>query len=407
MEIRDYLYQNFNRFDDRQELFNSCSKSLDVSRRAIQKVYKEEFKPTQNQADASIIEYNSELMESRYQASKLAKEKQRLQDTNRMERKNWRSNARTETVLEDFYARFEELLNDWGLPSFKDTVTIEEDRRIGIIHLTDVHFNDVGCDDAVDGFFETAAFLKLYADEVKRLFKAYDITNVLIAMTGDLLNSDSRLDQLLTNSQVRAEACFIGSHILAQFINDINEDFGVTVAYVVGNESRIDKDIAWRNKAAKNNFDYIIHQNLKLIFQNSDIRFIDGDPIEALVEVGNKNILLLHGNAKCLNHNDLRGSVQSIIGRYAMKGIILDYVLCGHTHNTQIGDNYSRGGSLSYTADYAESNLNKYATPSQNAIIISEKNRINAMRIGLENCDLEEGYEIPDINIDKDNIVTF
>ena len=70
-------------------------------------------------------------------------------------------------------------------------------------------------------------------------FKSRSITNVLLVQSGDLLNSDRRLDELLSMATNRAKATFLAVAIVQQVILDLNEHFNVSVASVTGNESRV------------------------------------------------------------------------------------------------------------------------------------------------------------------------
>ena len=82
---------------------------------------------------------------------------------------------------------------------------------------------------------------------------------MLLAFTEDILNSDRRLDELLANSTNRAKATLLAIDIIQQMIIDLNEDFNVTVANIIGNESRLEKDVTWGSDIATDNFDFQIH----------------------------------------------------------------------------------------------------------------------------------------------------
>lgn len=122
------------------------------------------------------------------------------------------------------------------------------------------------------------------------------ITNVLLAMSGDLLNSDRRLDELLSMATNRAKATFLAVDILQQVILDLNSNFNVSTCMVTGNESRVKQEWGWSKSLASDNYDYTIFKTLEYIFRDTDINFIDGDPTEMVVEVAGQNLLILHGN---------------------------------------------------------------------------------------------------------------
>ena len=167
-----------------------------------------------------------------------------------------------------------------------------------------------------------------------------NISNVVMALTGDLMNSDRRLDELLNQATNRANATFLGVDILQQAILDLNKDFNVTVASVVGNEGRANPEMGWSKILASDNYDYTIFQCLRYLFRNSSVKFIHGDPSELVINVAGQNLLMMHG------HGSLRGKLDSavnqIAGRYSLKGIKIDYVIFGHVHSARVGDNFGR-----------------------------------------------------------------
>ena len=78
--------------------------------------------------------------------TRLAKQKQKLQDVNRIERKSFREHARLENALEEYGKALSDLaelhaakLTKINLPEIKNKNT----DRIGVIHITDWHANEL------------------------------------------------------------------------------------------------------------------------------------------------------------------------------------------------------------------------------------------------------------------------
>jgi len=232
----------------------------------------------------------------------------------------------------------------------------------------------------------------LFVNKAKLYFKANNITNVLLVQSGDLLNSDRRLDELLSMATNRAKATFLAVDIFQQVILDLNKDFNVSVCSVTGNESRVKKDWGWSKLLASDNYDYTIFQILKYIFRDSAINFIDGDPTELVVEVAGQNLLVLHGNGSIKKGIDT--SITQIMGRYKARGIDVDYVIFGHIHSARVGDNFSRSSSMVGANDYSEKALNLAGRASQNCYIFYNNGNRDGIKIDLQNYG--EGY-----NIDK------
>jgi len=212
-------------------------------------------------------------------------------------------------------------------------------------------------------------------------------------MTGDLLNSDRRLDELLAQASNRSKASLLAVQLIEQMILDLNKDFNLTVANVTGNESRVAKDIAWNDIVASDNYDWTIFNFLGYLFKGSKgITFlVNEDPMEQIVKVGNKNILLIHGH-------QIKGktehAIQGIKGKYAAKGITIDFIISGHLHSARIGDVFARGSSIVGANEYSERGLQLTSRASQNIHIVYSSNRIDSIKIDLQHTEHIEGYDI-------------
>ena len=126
------------------------------------------------------------------------------------------------------------------------------------------HF-EIGEDINLMDFEIASKRCKHFVKKATKYFKAFGVTNILVAMTGDLLNSDRRLDELLNMATNRAKATFLAVDILQQVIMDLNSNFNVSVAMVTGNESRVKKDWGWSKTLASDNYDFTIFKTLSTV----------------------------------------------------------------------------------------------------------------------------------------------
>jgi len=327
---------------------------------------------------------------------KLAKQKQRFEDSNRVERNAFRDYARLENATSDYSQELVKLLEKYNLAEFTIKHNHYSDTAVGIIHFTDAHFNEL-VNLAINKYdFSIAAKrCQLFVSEAKSYLRAKNIHKVLFAMTGDLLNSDRRLDELLAQATNRSKATFIAVRLIELMLLDLNEDFNVTVASVTGNESRVGKDVAWNDIVASDNYDWTIFNILEYLFRGSKgIQFIkNADPQEQVVKVNGKNILLIHGHQKKFKPNAEAG-VQSIKGKYVARGTMIDFVIFGHLHSALVGDMYARGSSLVGANEYSDRGLQLNSRASQNIHIIYSKDRIDSIKIDLQDVTGIEGYDI-------------
>ena len=325
---------------------------------------------------------------------RLAKKTQRFADSNRIERKSFREYARLDNAVSEYNNELVKVLDQYNLAKFTIKHKNYQNEAAGIFHLTDPHFNEL-VNLAINKYdFNVASKrCKLFVEEAREYFKLKNVKNILFAVTGDLLNSDRRLDELLAQATNRSKATFLAVRLIELMILDLNKDFNLTVANVTGNESRIAKDIAWNNILATDNYDFTIFNILDYLFKGSKgITFLTNtDPMEQIVKVGNKNILLIHGH-------QIKGktehAIQGIKGKYAAKGITIHFIVSGHLHSARIGDVYARGSSIVGANEYSERGLQLTSRASQNIHIIYSSNRIDSIKIDLQHTEHIEGYDI-------------
>ena len=82
------------------------------------------------------------------------------------------------------------------------------------------------------------------------------------------------------------------------------------------------------------------------------------------------------------------------MGRYANRGVSVDYVISGHIHSARIGDIYSRSSSMVGANDYSEKGLNLSGRASQNCYIFYDNGNRDGVKIDLQNIDGQDGYDI-------------
>ena len=339
------------------------------------------------------IEYKEDFEISK-QNSKLVSANQKYKDLSRISRKQLREKVKSENALIEYNKNLIDIFSKYKLPKFATTkIKIDNNGATGVVHITDAHFNElVNLVHNKYDFLIASQRLKLFAERAKTYLNSLGIKKVLIAMTGDLMNSDRRLDELLSEATNRSKATFLAVNLLEHFILDFTKNYQVTVANVVGNESRITKDVGWTEMMASDNYDYTIYNILKLLFRNSNIRMLDGNLLEKVIEVSGQNILLIHGNQ--LKSNSMEQAIQKIKGKYTSQKIRIDFVLSGHLHSCRTGDVYSRGSSLVGANAYSDNALQLESRASQNVHVFYPNGTRDSIKIDLQVTDNVKGYDI-------------
>lgn len=319
----------------------------------------------------------------------LAKKAQRYQDINRIERKSFREHSRIDNALISLIQELKDIVSKNSIQShnFDSSLISCSSKSVGIIHLSDLHFNELV--DIIGNRYDfkvASQRLKLFASKAIIGLLSRNIDTVYIALTGDLLNSDRRLDEVLSMASNRATATFIAVKLLSQFILHIAKYFNVNVISVTGNESRIREDYTQIDTLATDNFDFIIYEMLKLYMelQAPRITFVSGNTFEYVLSINNTNILITHGHRLGkMEHTD----ISKVAFKWAKKGVIINAVVCGHLHETKITDTLLRSGSLVGNNAYADVGLNLHSMASQNFYIVDERGSIDATRVDLQNVD--------------------
>lgn len=340
-----------------------------------------------------LIRYIREGDPSTKLAFSSAKERIRLQDKNRVLNNIVRSEVRFTNAMEELLKeltanvkvyKFNKLapgksggMDDMGTP-------------IGIVQLADCHMNELV--DLIDTIYYNeynydivCARLEKFACETIRLFEAYGIDTILVANTGDTLNSDRRLDEILTNAGNRSRAMLIAVDIVSQFLAHLSSRFHVYYLTVLGNESRKYDELTWNSKTFTNNYDFDIHYLLQQRLPDINFLPIDGG-FERCTYINGQNILFIHGQQ--FKPKDLEHSITKLFAKYAQAGHIINFVITGHIHNTCNSDYYARSSSLVGDNAYSNNCLQLKGKAAQNLYIVTSQG-ISTMAVDLQRA---EGY---------------
>ena len=358
-----------------------------IAQHLIEKYHLNVKKTTLRHRIKDIIQYEIADKEVIEENLKLAKRSQKQADLNRIKNKSFREHTRLENALVEYNKALIDILKT---ESLKTTIKQHESKgkQAIIVQIADTHFNElVDLKNNKYDFEVASKRLQKFAHYIKEYASFYNVSEIFIAITGDLLNSDRRLDEKLSMSTNRAKATFLGVHLLKHFILDLNSIANVSVGCVSGNESR-DYELGWVDMVATDNYDFTIFEILRMLLP--DINFITSGGLELVVEVNGHNVLLIHGHQLGNMQND---KIAKVISKYARNGIILDFMMCGHLHETKITDMFARSSSLVGANAYSENALLLSSRAAQNIYIMKDNER-HDIRIDLQHTKGFKGYAI-------------
>lgn len=328
--------------------------------------------------------------------SVLGRKRQKLQDQLRVANKAARETNRAYNFIEEMSKELIDVFSEHRLtvPTLTHAKTLQG--PVGVLQISDIHFGEVIKE--VDGNSYDLKVLskrmQKFVTRAKSTFKAAGVSDVLVALTGDLINSDRRMDEVTTNANNRSKIVFSAVDILQQVILDLNAEFNIAVASVCGNESRIGKEVGWVDFVASDNFDFTIHNILQYIFKDKEgIKFIPmTDALECVVSINGQNLLLTHGHNGTANTSKAESAVSKIRARYAMKGVKIDYVIFGHIHSAYISDHFARSSGMPGGNAYSDKALNLTSKASQNLYMFYKDGSVDGLKVDLQSTEGFDGY---------------
>ena len=327
--------------------------------------------------------------------ARLRKQKVKATDKLRKERRTQLDVDRKENAIEELLTDIQENLKTVGKDLKKTqrySGRFERKGTVLVVHLSDLHLQEL-----VDlpgrnrfDFVIASKRLQLMAEKVKALSKCFDSTRIVLAIGGDLINSDRRHDEVLNNATNRSRAVVIATHILRQFILDLRQNFYIDVVGVTGNEGRAKMELAWSEIGATDSYDALCYWFLEQVLAgDKGIRFNPLQANESVFTIHDQTFLVIHGHQ--IRATDQK-AVQSIIAKYSIRNIKVSHILCGHIHSTMISDFVSRNSSLCGSNSYSENGLNFNSKAGQNIHIVSQQG-IDGYKADLQDIEGVEGYD--------------
>ncbi len=192
-----------------QQIADKLNRSYDSIKHAVKRYI-------HNDSDIEIVKENV----------RISKNHQKIQDKRRIETKSFRDHVRLENAVAEYNKKLIEILKKHEIPQLKKSKTYKSkslkiclSKNVGIFHLTDLHFNElIDLEHNKYDFTIAAKRLKKFVNKAKDYFKVNNVKKILIACTADFINSDRRIDELLSQSTNRSKATFLALVLLRQVI---------------------------------------------------------------------------------------------------------------------------------------------------------------------------------------------
>jgi hypothetical protein len=292
---------------------------------------------------------------------------QKLRDTQRIERREFREEARALNSRNGLLETLIDLMTNLHKRVPKKRLVKATGGTL-VLQFSDLHFGEtVELPNNIVNTNIISARLYEFVHRAIAIGKAFNVRRCVVALTGDIVNSDRRTSELMSNEFNRAHAIMNAFEVLSQAIDVVDSEVPVTnVVSVIGNESRIDKDFAFETRCLTNNFDYILHEMLRAYF--GEIKCSEwGNPVERLLSIDGILMMLSHGITKC------KASPANQLSYYRAKYGRVDYLIEGHLHEALGAPGFARSGSVIGGNGYSELGLGiPTSTPSQSCHVIDD-----------------------------------
>ena len=304
---------------------------------------------------------------------------------------------------------FEEVLNaivpiQERPPIVVAKATHKGENIVPVMHITDTHVGAVQHSNEIEGFGEfspalaRSRSLKFAEETIKWVAyqrMAYNINDLAILVTGDLISGDIHDNLMITNAFPSPVQVAESSSILAEQISLLAPHFRkITVHFIVeDNHSRLTKK-PQSKEAGLNSFNYLVGIMTKAYVQAlTNVEMNVYPMLEKVVNVNERLYLITHGHTvkgwmgvpwygvERKVNKEAASRLQIIMQEHdRIREIGFHKYVFGHYHTPFDTDLYSCGASLSGTDAY-DHQCGRYGRPAQSAWLVHPKhgefNRIN------------------------------
>lgn len=277
-----------------------------------------------------------------------------------------------------------------------DSTFRKDEKGTAVLHISDWH---IGAHENVDGFNEfnyeiacnrVKTLANKYIGWTKMHRAMYQIDELVIIATGDMISGDIHEELLRTNEFSVPEQCVKAATLVAKLTSSLAPLFGkVRVEYIVAdNHSRTTKKIQFGD--GKNSYNYIVGYISKLLLAGTEnVEFNLYPEIQKVIRVEGLRYLITHGNC-------VRGgfagipfySMQRKVGAEAAVRMNMgdsyhfDKIVMGHYHVPLRSTQYEMTGCLSSTTAFDQS-AGRHCRACQTGWIVSKDNEIDYYELWL------------------------
>lgn len=265
-----------------------------------------------------------------------------------------------------------------------------------VLHVSDWH---IGSNENINGFnsfnYEIAQrrvreLTNKTIDWTKMHRHMYNVDELVIVATGDLISGDIHDELIRTNEFSVPEQCVKAATLLAKMTNEFSAHFRkVRVEFVVAdNHSRTTQKIQFGD--GTNSYNYLVGHMAKLMLSGNEvIEFNIYPEIQKVIQVQNRRYLITHGN--CVRGGFAGIPFYSLNRKIGAEATIrmnmpecmhFDMILMGHYHTPMLTKDCEMTGCLSSTTAFDHA-AGRHCPACQNVWLVSDNHEMDFCEMWL------------------------
>lgn len=258
-----------------------------------------------------------------------------------------------------------------------------------VLHVSDWHIGEM---DEVNGFnkfnYEVACeriktLVEKYLSWIDTQRHAYNIEELVIISTGDMISGDIHEELLRTNEFSVPMQCTKATTLFSKMVNDLSKNFKhVRVEYIVSdNHSRTTKKMQFGD--GTNSYNYIVAKMIEAtLLANDKVSMHVYAEIEQVIKVENIRYLIMHGNSVRGGASGVPlAAIQKRANSEALARMNMDKdrqfnkIVMGHYHVPLYNNFVEMTGCLSGTTSFDQSQ-GRYCNACQTGWLVTRNHEV-------------------------------
>ena len=270
---------------------------------------------------------------------------------------------RVQALETELHAKDEELKRYTSLSAIQpvEAITVQHNEKrevVPVLVASDWHIEETVDAEVTNGLNEynlhvaedsVRQFFSKACNKVQQAKRDKEVSTVVLALLGDIINGVLRDEDLESNQTTPVEAIAIARSLIHKGIETLIKETGCNIRVIccVGNHGRLTEKIHYSNQV-KHSLEYLMYRTLAEDFKdNPKVKFIVKLSYYTIQPIFNVKVRFHHGHAARFN-GGIGGLAVPVIRKTQQMNTIehADLDVIGHFHSAQVLSNVIVNGSL-------------------------------------------------------------